>query len=176
MKTLNLIFATAALAFVLSSCQKSSDLIAPTPAKTMAKSRDVNTAELWSKILPSINEPWAMPLGNADSYLQVGDKPVFYVLISDMVATDSFNGKLTLKDADSDMEFGTYDLVPSYDPSVADVIVPDELKNLNLPFLFVRVNIPAESFNRSVDLVADINLITGETNHITLQRAFFVKN
>lgn len=176
MKTLNLIFATVTLAFVLTSCQKSSDLIAPTPAKKMAKSRELAITEMWSKFLPSINEPIAMPLGDERSFLQAGEKPVFYVLVSDMVGTDSFNGKLTLKDADSDLEFGTFDLVPSYDPSVADVNVPDELKALNLPFLFVRVTIPAESIDHAINLVADVNLATGENNLITLNRAFTVRN
>ena len=176
MKALNLITATAVLALVLSSCQKSSDLIAPATAQKMAKSRDLNTTELWSKFLPFINEPVTMNLGNESSFLQVGDKPVFYVLVSDMVGTDSFSGTLTLKDANSDMEFGTFNLVPSYDPSVRDITIPDELKSLNLPFMFVRVDIPAESIDHSIDLIANVNLATGETNHITLQRAFLVKN
>ena len=93
-----------------------------------------------------------------------------------MVGTDSFSGTLTLKDANSDMEFGTFNLVPSYDPSVRDITIPDELKSLNLPFMFVRVDIPAESIDHSIDLIANVNLATGETNHITLQRAFLVKN
>ena len=176
MKTINHLIAIASIAIIFSSCQKSMDQMVPVKkASTMAKSRDINSSELWSKIYPFVNEPYYTKLGYEDSYLNIDEKPVFYVLLSDQVTTDGFQGTLTLRDVTTSEIMGTYDLVPYYDPSVANVIIPDDLKEYNLPYMFVRVTFDPEIFGHTVDMVADITLINGDTNNITLAKAFTVK-
>ncbi len=177
MKPNLMLWGLAALTISISSCQKSADQMAPAPSTTggnMVKSRDFNVTELWSKIYPSTNEPRDTKFGEDNSYFNIDDKPVFYLLITDLLNTDGISGTISFKDVNTGQVFGSYDLVPYYDPSAADLTLPGELVNYALPYMFVRVTFDPEILGHTVDITADLNLVTGEKNSIILQRAFTV--
>lgn len=175
MKTSIRLIAVAVLGFAFTSCQKSADQMAPAPeASKMGISRDNSLPELWSKILGSVVDPRETTLGTPDSYFQVGDSPVFFVQISDQVPTDGFTGTITLKNAETGDVLSTFSLTPYYDPSAGNLRLPNDVSAFN-PFMFGQVNLDASYQGLTVDMEASITLITGETNTLTLNKAFIVQ-
>ena len=186
MKSKFLLLGMVVITISLSSCQKSIDQMTAAPQKSSAvktiKSRDVTSNEdLWAKILPYIVEPRYTHFGDPDSKLIVGDKPVFYFPISDLVftnpnavITDAFSGTLTLTDSGTDEILGVYEMTSGFDPSAANYEIPDDIKNLKGWYLFTQAEMTDNFVRKIVNMSANFRLISGESITVELRNAFLV--
>jgi hypothetical protein len=141
----------------------------------MIKSRDIPSKEgVWAKILPYVLEPRYTHFGDPDSKLMLGDKPVFYFPISELVHTDAYSGTLTLTDDSNGDTLGVYEMVPNYDPSASNFLLPVEIKDNNAWYLFVQAEMTDNFVRKVVTMTANIRLITGESVGLELPKAFLV--
>ncbi|MGQ0738284.1 MAG: hypothetical protein ACT4OJ_04420 [Bacteroidota bacterium] len=157
MKNLFRLSALAVLTGAFVSCSKSADNLtdsdnAPAGAR-MNMSRDASAAETWTKIYPGVAEPRITMLGNPDSYLYTDDQTVFYVIVSsDADSQESFSGTLTLTDDATGDPIQTYTMLSDKDPAAANLIVPEEILQGQLRFMFAVVTLDSQYTGKTVSL------------------------
>ena len=129
MKTIFHLFVIAYLSFAAVSCTKTdlSKLTAETPPDT--------DPAIYSKIERYIVQPSPMELGTPSAVLRQGETVTIFLPYS--VTNESFaSAKMTMTDDATGLPINTYDLVPSTDPSAANLTLPENLF-YNPPFFFV---------------------------------------
>ncbi len=185
MKNLFRLSAVVLITGAIVSCSKSSDNLAGTDTglsnAKMKRSREANASENWSTIYPAITEPRPTPLGNPDSYLFTDDRAVFYVVISQEAVSDAYTGTMDLTDDATGNLIGTYTMLPHTDPAAAGLLVPEEIRQSQLPFMFAVITLDSQytgmtvSMQSTVQVQSTVGLPISNISQAWLPAAFTVQ-
>jgi hypothetical protein len=162
MKTVLRICILLILSFVLYSCSKTDAVAATDPPPAIPN--------ITSKIYPYTTQPAPIVLGTAQSVFHEGDVVTLYVpygVSNDIVVS----ANLVITDAGSSDVINTFTLLPSSDPSAAQLNLPADLHDV--PFMFVTFTADNAFTGKAVNVSTSIAGSTAHSEDV-LNNAFSV--
>jgi hypothetical protein len=148
MKTVIRLGFLASLSLIIFSCNKQVDTTG-----TVTTTAPTTAAQITASIFPFTNQPSATVLGEAKSVFHAGDVVAIYVpygVANDQIVT----AQLILENASTNELLGTFDLLPSTDPSGEQLEVPTDL--INSLFMFAKFTIDDSYTGKTVNITTSM--------------------